>query len=112
MSRGAYRSAAISGRRRTGRSRQGGGQDKRSYPHPQCRKREGGGWFPLEIEAERLDDPPGLSELRYTLTLVSPESIEKLRQLHELCVKWGTVTNTLMSGVQPTGTLRVQRPEN
>jgi len=28
------------------------------------------------------------------------------------CVKWGTVTNTLMSGVQPTGTLRVQRPEN
>ncbi|MEX0973895.1 MAG: OsmC family protein [Bacillota bacterium] len=64
----------------------------------------------LEINAVRLDDPPGISELIYVLTLVSNEPTERLEQLHDLSVKWGTVTNTLTHGVQTVGTLRIERP--
>lgn len=65
----------------------------------------------IQIEAARLDDPPGVTELNYILTLVSPEPEEKLRQLHELSLKWGTVTNTLINGVRPRGSLRVKPTE-
>jgi len=63
----------------------------------------------LEIDAVRLDDPPGISELTYRLTLTSREPKDKLEQLHDLCVKWGTVTNTLAHGVQVVGTLNIKR---
>jgi len=66
----------------------------------------------VEIDALRFQDPPGIVELSYTLTLVSPEPQDKLEQLHDLSVKWGTVTNTLISGVQPVGFLRVKIPQN
>ena len=64
----------------------------------------------LDIDGVRLDDPPGISQLTYVLTLVSKEPIEKLNQLYDLSVKWGTVTNTLIRGVQISGTLHVEKP--
>ena len=62
----------------------------------------------IEIDGIRRSDPPALITLEYTLILVSPEPEEELAALHEKAVKWGTVTNTLMNGVHPGGTLRIE----
>ena len=62
----------------------------------------------LEITGVRQDEPPGLIQINYHLTLDSPEPEEKLRELHDLCIKWGTVTNTLIDGVALRGTLSVE----
>ena len=35
---------------------------------------------------------------------------EKLEELHDLCVKWGTVTNTVINGLTPQGVLEVEQP--
>jgi len=64
----------------------------------------------IVVDAVRFDDPPGIVELSYVLTVESHEPEDKLRQLHELSVKWGTVTNTLLHGVEPKGILQVKRP--
>ena len=63
----------------------------------------------IEFDAVRRDEPPALTEIHYRLVLDSPESEEKLRELQDLCVKWGTVTNTLIDGIVPEGTLVVER---
>lgn len=62
----------------------------------------------VEIFAERKDEPPALTQLSYRLILKSNEPQEKLEQLHELCLKWGTVTNTLINGVPIEGKLIIQ----
>jgi uncharacterized OsmC-like protein len=62
----------------------------------------------IEFEAERRDEPPLLTEIRYRLVLDSPELREKLEELHDLCVKWGTVTNTVINGLTPQGTLVIE----
>ena len=64
----------------------------------------------LEFEATRRDEPPALTEIRYRLILKSPEPTEKLAELHDLCVKWGTVTNTLINGLTPQGELVIEAP--
>ena len=63
----------------------------------------------IEFDATRRDEPPALTEIRYRLILVSPEPREKLEELHDLCVKWGTVTNTVINGLTPQGALVVER---
>jgi putative redox protein len=55
----------------------------------------------IEFEANRRDDPPALTEIRYKLILQSPESPEKLQERADLCFKWGTITNTLVNGLTP-----------
>ena len=62
----------------------------------------------MEIFATRQDDPAILTGLQYKLILNSPESPEKLQELHKLCIKWGTVTNTLMNGIFPHGELVIK----
>jgi uncharacterized OsmC-like protein len=62
----------------------------------------------IEFEAARRDEPPALTEIRYKLILKSHESAEKLQELADLCFKWGTVTNTLVNGLVPQGTLIVE----
>jgi uncharacterized OsmC-like protein len=62
----------------------------------------------IEFEATRRDEPPALTEIRYKLILKSSEPLEKLAELHELCVKWGTVTNTVINGLTPQGELAVE----
>ena len=64
----------------------------------------------IEIRAVRRSEPPALITLEYELILSSPEPEEKLEKLHQQAVKWGTVTNTLMDGVRPEGSLRIERP--
>lgn len=61
----------------------------------------------VEIEAQRSDEPPLMTEIRYRLILDSAEPFEKLQELHELALKWGTVTNTLIEGIVPQGELVV-----
>ena len=62
----------------------------------------------IEFEAERRDEPPALAQIRYNLILKSSEPPEKLAELHNLCIKWGTVTNTLVIGIIPQGTLVIE----
>jgi uncharacterized OsmC-like protein len=64
----------------------------------------------IEFEASRRDEPPVLTEIRYKLILKSPEPTEKLQELADLCVKWGTVMNTLVNGLTPQGVLKVEQP--
>ena len=62
----------------------------------------------IEFDAERRDEPPALTRISYRLILKSPEPPEKLAELHELCVKWGTVTNTVINGLTPQGELVIE----
>jgi len=59
----------------------------------------------VEFTAKRRDEPPALTEIRYRLVLKSPEPADKLQELHRLSVKWGTVTNTVINGIEPQGLL-------
>ncbi len=63
----------------------------------------------MEFESARRDEPPALTEIRYKLILNSPEPREKLEELHDLCIKWGTVTNTLINGLTPLGELVIEK---
>ncbi len=65
----------------------------------------------IEFDAVRRDEPPALTEIRYRLILDSPEPREKLEELHALCLKWGTVTNTIINGLTPQGELIVEQKE-
>lgn len=65
----------------------------------------------IEFDASRQDEPPLLTEICYRLVLDSPEPRQKLEELHDLCVKWGTVTNTIINGLPPQGTLVVENRE-
>jgi putative redox protein len=65
----------------------------------------------LEFDAVRRDEPPVLTEIHYKLVIKSPEPAEKLVELHNLCVKWGTVTNTLIHGLAPTGELVIEQAQ-
>lgn len=62
----------------------------------------------IEFEAERQDDPAMLTSIRYNLVLESAESQKRLEELHNLSLKWGTVTNTLTNGLIPKGELEIR----
>jgi uncharacterized OsmC-like protein len=63
----------------------------------------------IEFEADRRDDPPALTEIRYRLILDSPEPRGKMEELHHLALKWGTVTNTVINGLTPQGALVIEK---
>lgn len=62
----------------------------------------------IEFDADRRDEPPALTEIHYRLILKSTEPREKLEELHQLCLKWGTVTNTVINGLTPHGDLVIK----
>jgi uncharacterized OsmC-like protein len=62
----------------------------------------------IEFDATRRDEPPALTGIRYKLILKSPEPPEKLQELADLCFKWGTVTNTIVNGLTPQGSLVIE----
>lgn len=66
----------------------------------------------VELEGVRQDDPPMLTEIHYRLVFDSPEPIEKLQSLHDISVRYGTVTNTLMQGIQPQGEVVIMQQES
>jgi uncharacterized OsmC-like protein len=66
----------------------------------------------IEFDAERRDEPPALTRITYRLILDSPAPEDQLRELHDLCFKWGTVTNTLLNGIAPEGTLVVEHDKS
>jgi len=55
----------------------------------------------IDIYATRQDVPPLIIEMSYELIIASTEPHEKLEELHELCIKWGTVTNIFLNGINP-----------
>ena len=63
----------------------------------------------IELDGMRQDDPPMLTGIHYRLVFDSPESIEKLQTLHDISVRYGTVTNTLMHGIQPEGEVEIMQ---
>ena len=63
----------------------------------------------IEFDADRRDEPPALTEIRYKLILKSSEPAEKLQELADLCFKWGTVTNTVANGLVPRGALVIEK---
>jgi uncharacterized OsmC-like protein len=65
----------------------------------------------IEFDAARRGEPPTLTEIHYKLILESPEPPEKLAELHDLCVKWGTVTNTVINGLIPKGELVINKTD-
>jgi len=62
----------------------------------------------IEFDASRRDEPAGLIQITYRLILESSEPEAKLQELHDLSIKWGTVTNTLIGGLTPQGTLIIE----
>ncbi|HEY61653.1 MAG TPA: OsmC family protein [Anaerolineae bacterium] len=65
----------------------------------------------IDIHATRQDEPPVIIDMSYELIITSTEPREKIEELHELCIKWGTVTNTLLNGINPEGKLVVRSLE-
>lgn len=63
----------------------------------------------IDLRGLRADKPPGLFQIDYIVNLVSREPEDKLQKLCDLAAKWGTVTNTLVEGVEPKGTIRISR---
>ena len=66
----------------------------------------------IELDGVRQDAPPMLTEIHYRLVFDSPEPIEKLQSLHDISVRYGTVTNTLMQGIQPQGEVEIMQQES
>jgi uncharacterized OsmC-like protein len=62
----------------------------------------------IEINAQRCDNPPALTEIEYKLVLDSPDRAGRLQDLHDLSSIWGTVSNTLRDGVALRGTLSIE----
>ena len=66
----------------------------------------------IELDGVRQDDPPMLTQIHYRLVFDSPESIEKLQALHDISVRYGTVTNTLTHGIQLQGEVVIMQQES
>lgn len=63
----------------------------------------------IEFYGTRRDIPPAMTSIKYRLIIDSPEPEAKLQELHALCIKWGTVTNTVIDGIFPEGELVIKR---
>jgi len=61
----------------------------------------------IEFQAKKRLAPLGFEDLRYTITIQSPEPKEKLRALYEKATTNGTATNALLEGLKPAGELNI-----
>jgi len=62
----------------------------------------------IEFQAKKRLSPLGFEDLRYTVTIQSPEPKEKVQALYEKATTNGTATNVLLEGLKPQGELRIQ----
>ena len=60
----------------------------------------------VSLQADRQDAPPKLTQIRYEITVDTPESDARLDLLHRNILKYGTISNTLSAAVPLTGTIR------
>lgn len=65
----------------------------------------------IEFDAVRSDEPAILTEIDFKLIVTSQEPEEKLAELYNLSVKWGTVVSTVKQGLTPNGSLVIRRSE-
>jgi uncharacterized OsmC-like protein len=61
----------------------------------------------IEFWAKKRLAPLGFEDLRYTVTIQSPEPKKKVQALYEKATTNGTATNALLEGLKPTGELTV-----
>ena len=61
----------------------------------------------IEFRAKKRLAPLGFNDLRYTITIQSPEPKEKLQALYRKATTNGTATNALLEGLKPTGELNI-----
>jgi hypothetical protein len=64
----------------------------------------------IEVEVEREEPPPRIVCARYTLTIATDEPAHRLDLLHRNILRFGTITNTLASACELTGTVRAEPP--
>ncbi len=64
----------------------------------------------VDVIAERQDNPPRFTAVRYELTIVTGEPDRRIELLHENLRKFGTVFNTLSAGCDVHGTVHPSRP--
>lgn len=60
----------------------------------------------VALQADRQDAPPKLTQVRYQITVDTPESDARLDLLHRNILKYGTISNTLSAAIPLTGTIR------
>lgn len=63
----------------------------------------------IEFDAMKRLEPLGYEDLQYTLTLHSPEPLEKLQALYERATTDGTATRALLEGLKPQGKLSISK---
>lgn len=60
----------------------------------------------VRLEAMRQDAPPKLTLIRYEIIVDSAETEQRLDLLHRNILKYGTISNTLATAVELSGTLK------
>jgi uncharacterized OsmC-like protein len=63
----------------------------------------------IEFDAMKRLEPLGYEDLQYTLTLHSPEPLEKLQALYDRATTDGTATRALLEGLKPQGKLSISK---
>ena len=64
----------------------------------------------IEVEAERQDNPPRMTRMRYRIEIATDEPQRRVELLHRNIRQFGTITNTLAAAVQLTGEVIPRRP--
>jgi uncharacterized OsmC-like protein len=62
----------------------------------------------IEFQAKKRLAPLGFEDLRYTITIQSPEPKDKLQVLYDKVTINGTATNALLEGLKPVGKLNIR----
>lgn len=60
----------------------------------------------VRLHAVRVDAPPSIKSIDYEIVVESDEPERRLELLHTNIRKYGTISNTLASAVQLTGSIR------
>jgi uncharacterized OsmC-like protein len=63
----------------------------------------------VDVSAERQQEPPRFTIIRYELRIVTDEPEERVELLQRNLVKYGTVFNTLAEACEVSGTVMAER---
>jgi uncharacterized OsmC-like protein len=65
----------------------------------------------VRVSAERVDNPPRMTAIRYELAVVTDEPQRRLDLLHRNIARHGTIFNTLSNACEVTGTITALAPD-